>query len=244
MKVVVFIHGYLSYTDDFCNLPDQLAPYYDKVFLLGLPGSGPDDNIKDFTYENVLIYVEKTIADIYKEYDEVDIIGYSLGGAIARGIAARYPVNKMILLTPACKYLFTKFLINQMNRWYQIETNSDLTKEEKKEQHKKFKQRNNFAFRFGKERIIKKFRLDNGYAFCKIVQYYNKFSGPITPPTLIIWGYLDEMVPYASVKKCLKDCTNPKSELVVIKDIGHMMLRTDHEPEITSKIIEFITEGE
>lgn len=89
---------------------------------------------------------------------------------------------------------------------------------------------------------LKRFKLDNGITFCKLIQKINKIKGFNPTSTLIIWGKLDELVPKSSVNFCYRNCINNKKALVMIDGVGHVMLRSNKEQIIIDKIMEFLNE--
>ena len=237
-KVCVLIHGYLTDYKDFKSLPYELIKKYDQVILLCLPGHNHKDSLDEFTKDNVFKYIHKQMDEIIKN-DIVDVIGYSLGGALSWYIALNYNINKLILLAPANNYI-NFFLYNaQYNYLKSLNKLEETTKEELK---KEYKLRQKEAFEFAKKTIFQKFTIKNGFNFVKIIYEINKNNSNINNPLLVIRGDLDELSPRKSVDLVFNRCENNNKEMYNIPDIGHMMLRTNKEMEIINKIITFLNE--
>ena len=129
-KICIFIHGYLTNYTDFQGLPKAIMEEYDKVILLTLPGHNHIDSLNNFTKDNVFKYIKQEMEQI-KDGNTIDVVGYSLGGALAWYIALNYKINKLVLLAPANNYL-NIFLYSDKRKYlkrirkYDIETQKRL----------------------------------------------------------------------------------------------------------------------
>ena len=237
-KVCVLIHGYLTDYKDFKSLPQDLIKKYDQVILLCLPGHNHKDSLNDFTKDNVFKYIHNEMDQIIKN-NIVDVIGYSLGGALAWYIALNYKINKLVLLAPANNYI-NFFLYNaQYNYLRNIDKLEDTTKEELK---KEYKERQKEALEFAKKITFPKFNIKNGFNFVKIIYEINKNTSNINTPLFVVRGDLDELIPRKSIDLVYGRCINTNKQMYNIPDIGHMMLRTNKEKEIIKKIMIFLNE--
>jgi esterase/lipase len=250
MNAVLIIHGYLSSIRDFGTLPDELKPYYDEVIKVSLPGHGDGESLDNFTLENMKILLDETLPKLCQKYSKVDVIGFSLGGAVAKYLAQSVSVHKLVLIAPAIKYLRNPVLTERLDYLFQrttyvgllykdtpflkmmpkafIETVCDLYEHDKT------------GLQFAIKRAKTKFRPKNGVTFVKVIAYINRKKKPIECPLLIVWGALDELVPYKAVEYCYKKCTNPEKEILVVPGVGHMMLRAKHMGPVKEKVIAFL----
>ena len=234
-KTVILIHGYLTDFHDFNHLPKKLIKDYDYVVMIDLPGHGKYQDIKKFTVDATIEKVESEV-EFYLKKGHVDIIGYSMGGALSRYLSIKYPeINKVVLLAPATRYL-TIFFPLERAKYIFKEKDKDLIKSKIKE----VKEHDDFSFAVFKSSPLKKFNLVNGYVFCKLIYTINRIKLKNKRPTLIIMGGLDELVPASSGRFCYKNCTSDDKELYIINNIGHIMLRSKEEDVIINKIIEFL----
>lgn len=236
-KVCVLIHGYLTDFHDFVSLPRELSSDYDQVILLSLPGHECKKNLKYFKMKNVINYVENEINQVITN-NQVDVIGFSLGGALAKYLAVKFPLHKVVLLSPAIKY-FNISLIKEKTK-YINEIKKNANKEEYAQELAEFRKNDRDAFQFVMNNTFKKFSLANGIEFCKIVNYITKAPGTIACPMLIVRGSLDELVPPTVIKECYDLCTNADKQVYEIMGIGHMLLRTKHEKTIIKEIKKFL----
>ncbi len=236
-KTVILIHGYLTTKDDFNKLEKTLINYYDYVVLLDLPGHGKYHRMKDFTVCAVLNYVEKTL-EFYLARSSVDVIGYSLGGALARYLCLKYPaISKAVLLAPS-NYYFNFSVPFKRHQYIKSATN----KQEKKTFKQNLKTNDKIAHYILRHYLLKKFTLKNGVTFCKLIKRINQAPLDSKVKTLIIYGMVDELVPLKSVRFCFNNCSNPQKELVLLDGVGHVLLLGAKNFEIVQKIKQFLNE--
>jgi carboxylesterase len=101
-KAVLIIHGYTGITGDFFPLARQLNDRGYTVSLPRLPGHGT--NRKDFMTTGArdwILHAEESYRDLRARYEDVSIIGLSMGGVIALLLSARYSPRKTVLMAPA-----------------------------------------------------------------------------------------------------------------------------------------------
>src|SRR5699024_4306319 len=107
----LIIHGYTGGPYEV----DPLANYIEKqtnwdVVVPTLPGHGEKLNLADITHQDWIKSAEEQLIRLLKHYPENYLIGFSMGGMIAAYLAAKYDVEKLVLLAPAGKYLSMKHL--------------------------------------------------------------------------------------------------------------------------------------
>ena len=247
MKALIFIHGYLSNHEDFGSLPDELAPDYDDVYRLDLPGHGESARIREFTKKSIFALIDEELPRLISKYDGVDLIGFSLGGAIANYLAQFCNINKLVLLAPSVRYFSPLFVFRRFNFMRKAEPARGVIKacllkpvEEIPGRLRYLVKYDLGAIKFCLKVTSPRFRVSNALLFTRIVRRLNKRNEKITCPTLVMWGYLDELVPYAAARDCYERCVNPNKELVVVPHIGHMMLRSSRAEGVKTKIKDFL----
>lgn len=253
MKAVMTIHGFLTVTQDFGRLYDYLD-MYDEVKAVEIPGhNGDKPDFTLFTPDATF----KAVLDVYDElkekHDTVDVVGFSMGGALASWLASVREVNRLVLVSPANKYLNAALPISA-GKFV-----SELGRKAFRESEGKLKDRldaTNKAFspylenlqtagKVAKERTFKYMNPRTYSAFSKIVKNCNvvvETTSPNKTPTLILWGKLDELVPSRSVKYLTKHFS--KTQVKIYPDVGHAMLYTNLDDVIIHDIVEFLTDGE
>lgn len=225
---------------------------YDEILMPYLPGHAPSDDIINFTTEKTTELVKAAYHDLASRCDQVDIIGFSMGGALATYIAGNFSVNKLVLLAPANYYFSPTFGIRRVN--YLFKT----TKESKAQQKmvnpkartlpsffeilKKMFNNDTTAFKYALSIYKDRLTLTSFKTLRSVVRYCNDNLKKIECPTLALWGYLDELVPLKSIEHCLECCTNTRKELVIVPGVGHMMLRAENMEKTVEKIVAFLEE--
>jgi esterase/lipase len=99
-------------------------------------------------------------------------------------------------------------------------------------------------FKFAKDEILPKYTHRSMYHFVRTVHICNKTLTKIKNPTLIIWGYLDEVVPKSAAVYDYERCTNPNKKLVILENIGHMMFRSENTEELKQYVLNFLDDNE
>ncbi len=232
-KVCLLIHGYLTDGLDFTSLPEKLKSLYDQVEIFLIPGHGTED-IANFTKETVFQKIDQTMEELKKSYQVIDIIGFSLGGALAKYIACQYQINKLVLLAPAVKYFSPRTFTRRIN----FMISNKLTDEKSKLAN--ILKEDVEALSFFASSLKKKFNLKNYREFSNIIAFINETTTTFDVPTLIIWGYFDELVPKSATKKCYDECLNPHKSVIIIPNIGHYMLRSSRGETIQKLITNFL----
>ena len=88
MKAVLLLHGFLSNKYDFKNLIPILEKYYNHIEVITFPGHSVDESYDNFTLGNMLELLFSTYEQLHLKYDRIDVVGYSMGGAIASYLAS------------------------------------------------------------------------------------------------------------------------------------------------------------
>lgn len=230
-KICFLIHGYLTDYRDFCGLPNKIMSLYDQVILYQIPGHNHKSCLRLFTMENTFNSIDNEMKKII-DGNEVDVIGFSLGGALAIYIASTYPIHKLVLLSPAIKYFNHHILLDRTSYIRKI-----------KKDEKAIFYKNSFnAIDFTIHNTLPKFNLANGITFCKIIDKINRTSGRIHASVLIIRGRLDELVPQKVITECINRIDNSNVKVYNVDGIGHMMLRTPKGGIIIKKVKDFLEE--
>lgn len=209
IKALLCIHGLLSSGNDYLYYKSFLYKYYDYIHIIDLPGHG--SNYLEFNLNNTLNYVLKEYDKLNANYNNIDILGYSLGGVLATYIAIYKNVNKIILLAPAFSYINIKnYKIKN------IKSNSINLKD---------------------KLSIKKIKYF--YTFTKIVNEIEQRINYIYQPICIIWGNDDLLVNDKGCFNLYKRALNQNKCYYTIKNINHhTILHSDIVINIIQKFIE------
>lgn len=101
-KAVLGLHGYTGYPGELFLPLDLLFKEGFDVYAPRYPGHGT--NGQDFlttTMKDWAASAERAYQELTTRYDEVYLIGHSMGGLIATHLASLFPVQRMVLYAPA-----------------------------------------------------------------------------------------------------------------------------------------------
>lgn len=114
----LLLHGFLGCRRDFADLPQRLAAAGYHVRAARLPGHGTTP--RDFARQTPETMIEGARTEwerLEAEYDEVTIIGFSMGGALGTLIAAKHPVDRLVLIAPYFGVKYRWFYILPAETW-------------------------------------------------------------------------------------------------------------------------------
>ncbi len=245
MKAVILIHGFITSPKDFNPLYKFLNENYDYVCKVFLPGHKDDESYKKFTFEATLNEILNAYDNTVLKYETIDLIGFSLGGALASYLASVRNIRRLVLLSPANKYLrlgfFHKYKISQraLKKRYKIlkkkndpRANSYLTK------ITSLKDNNKRSLKMAIFDLFPHYTFHTLKVFAKLISFVNKNLNQINSKTLICWGELDQLVPYKSVLFLNQYIKNGK--VIVYKDLSHLMLSSTNIDLLVSNIESFL----
>ena len=81
MRALLCFHGLLSTKADFNTILPKLNTLYDTIACYDLPGHGY--NTLKFNTLNIKKFVLEAYDTLSHTHDEIDVMGYSMGGVIA-----------------------------------------------------------------------------------------------------------------------------------------------------------------
>ncbi len=247
MRALFLIHGFMTDERDFTNLIPYLAEFYDKIFLFHIPGHGPNEDTKFFeeniTFDNMLAEFD----NLNKKYDKIDVVGFSMGGALATYLQQVRNVNRLVLLSPANKYFNFELFGTRLKYYTKNALTSYFlrhkTQEEKEEARKKLealREDDKRSFKIAFKQLLPNYTPRNINVFKRIIKRCNENLVEITPPTLIIWGQLDQLVPKESVEFDYSICTNEDKKFIDIPSLSHLMLNSVEIDLIVNEIVTFL----
>ena len=241
-RAIILIHGYATDKNDLMPLKEELKKRYNYVHLENLPGHG-DQSIKDFNAIDTMIYCRETTARIFSRYEHVDIIGFSMGGAIATYLASVFNFDRVILLAPANKYLNFSMGHTRLEVLLEYLASRHDNKEHYENNKRQFDvilNNDKKSLKMGLEQLLPNYTLHSLIEFRTIIDYvnYHLHNKVIDTKTLLVWGELDQLVPQKVIKFLKPIFPNMKD--VILKDMSHLMLHSDNRQEVCDIIYNFI----
>lgn len=105
----LIIHGFTGGPHELEPLTSYLQEQTDwHISVPTLPGHGKQLALENVGYKSWIETAEASLKQLKEKYDEIYVIGFSMGGMIAAFLAAKYKVDKLVLLATAGKYLSFK----------------------------------------------------------------------------------------------------------------------------------------
>lgn len=251
-RAVMTIHGFLTDTNDFGRLYDYLS-FYDEVIACQIPGHNGNVNFDDFTVEGTLVAVTACYDRLRKKHDTVDVIGFSMGGALASYLCATRDVSKCVLMAPSNKYLNPRFAFDAMKYYAGFQRDTYKSAEGKLHQKvdavvkgmRPYHRNISACLKLEFDRILPNLSRHTFTVFSKLMKLVNKTldnSPAVEIPTLIIRGDLDELVPRTSIDYLKERFTN--CEVRQLADVGHGLLYTNRDDVLIKQIVEYLSNGE
>lgn len=236
---LLFIHGWLGSSLEWAY---QLFHFNLKkhIIMLDLPGFGKSDKLEtNYSIEFFTKYIIKFLKLL--EYNEIILIGHSLGGLIAQNITIKNPklVKKLILISSSrgfCTSTIEKFTIFWVNILFKLFYRNILKNIIKKilsveKENKKFRKLYINALKLPKVSVLSTFKNMNSKFNLK------KELSTISQPTLIIYGTEDRIISKSMIDE-MKELI-PISELKIIENGSHRAMY-DNYVKVNQFIEEFI----
>lgn len=210
-RAVLLIHGLagsplehtemIKYLKNSFNVYSYYLPGHEKGFL-----NHP-------TKEEWIAESENQIEVLYKEgYEEIYIIGHSMGGVIASHLASKYDkVKKLVLIAPAFEYNSNPGfkLFKYYDRKFIFETST--------------------RFFVG---IIKEFK--------DLVKVYKNSIKEVNIPVLMIQGKDDILVPYLGITKIFERINSNNKNLILINGLPHAFFNDERYEDIIEMVADFL----
>jgi pimeloyl-ACP methyl ester carboxylesterase len=221
---ILFIHGWLGSSNEWIH---QVCYFNSKrhIIVLDLPGFGKSGkpNTKysiDFFSTQILEFLNII------GYNEVILVGHSLGGLIALNVAMRNIdlVKKLILISTSAPFfqsLKDKFMLFWVNLIFKIAYRKFLKSIVKRiisnvSENKEFKKLYFYAIKIPKSVVLSTFR-NMTRKF-----HLNKKKVRISQPTLIIYGNEDKIISKSTFNNL--DDLIPNSEKIIIENSPHRVM--------------------
>jgi pimeloyl-ACP methyl ester carboxylesterase len=233
---VVLVHGLGGRSEDWHNLAPYLVKAGFRVYLPDLPGYGRSEQPADFSYS-----VPDEAAAVVGFLDalglkQVDLGGWSMGGAIVQHVAARHPerVQKLMLFDAAGLYVVPTWDV----RLFTPTTAADLDELDVLLMPNPPKVPGFIA------RDILRLSAKNAWVIHRALNTMlagrdatDKLLPGFRMPVLIVWGAEDRILPESEAETMHR--LVPQSELEVFPGCGHLA-PNQCTAQIGPKVVEFV----
>lgn len=223
---VLLIHGFTGGSFELRPLQNFLSSRTDwKLVIPQLPGHGTSLSLRQTSAESWLMEAELALRKLRKEVDRVYVIGFSMGGLIALYLAMRYPIDKLVLLSAAAKYISPRILLE------------DATIMLKGSILKKYPP-NTFYHLYNYKLTHTPIRA--AIEFLRVVHLVKPFYEKIQVPVCLVQGKKDGIVPYSAAEE-LYERLGSQTKLLISSEMGkHHICYSDDCESWFEKVLRFL----
>ncbi len=250
-KACMMIHGFLTDKYDFGELVNKVSDRYDEIFLCEIPGHNEEKDYSQFTVNDTIEYVETNFERLKAKYDEIDLYGYSMGGALCTYLASKGGVSNVMLFAPANKYLNPSHLVSGFALYYRKvkETLATSTKENRVKDIENaldvYLANTKSSMDIAIKRLVPYYNRHTLLTFTRLIRKINANLKPWNARTCIFWGKLDEMVPRSSIEFLSDYFIEAEHYVKIYDDYSHLMLNAKHADKLICDVERFLDgEGE
>jgi carboxylesterase len=220
------IHGYTGGPYEVEPLVNYLHEHTDwHIEVPTLPGHGRQLDLKGKSHKNWISAAEEALTGLMEKYERIYVIGFSMGGMISAYLAAKYKVDKLVLLAPAGKYLSFKQIAVDAGGFVADGVRGKLGSN---------KLYNHYRNKLG--RVPFKANLE----FLKLVKFTRGYLKKVESEVLIAQGQMDGMVPYKTAYYLDKEITSERKEVVFFERSRHLICLGDDRETLNSMVLQFL----
>ena len=223
LKACLLIHGFTGSPYEIEPLTKALQAQGYAVEVPVLAGHGCDEDLQDVCWTDWIASAENALQTMVGKYEEIYVIGFSMGSLIAAYLSTKYPVAKLVLLSPAIFYINYRQLFSNM---------SEAIK-------KKFIDSISQEFRVYIEKATNT-PLRSVVDFRRLSQQLTPFLSKIEIPTLILQGKKDVVVKPESGEHVFQEIKSPYKKLIFLDQSPHIMCHGEESKAVNRYVIEFL----
>lgn len=224
MYGVLCLHGFTGSPKEVEPFSTYLKTNTDWIIKTPvLPGHGIRPELKGIRYKDWLQFAEEELEKLLRICTHVSICGFSMGGLIGGWLATKYPVEKLILLSPAAYFadpiLLGKDMVEFLKGVYRGNPNTSHWQRYKKALHTP---------------------IPAYLEFMKLARFIRPTFKDVKIPTLIIHGKSDYVVPEKSARFVYEMISSKEKRLLFIEEADHMICYCPKNKEMFSEITRFL----
>ncbi len=223
-KAVLLIHGFAGGTYDMESLAWRLEKCLTlDVYEFTLPGHGYRSSDMSNCREWIKCACEKVETLISYGYNDIYVVGHSMGGVIATYVATKYKeIKKVVLAAPAFKYIAEK-------------------------ENFSLKKTNNIINDYGLSEIwfrcLSKLPIHSLNEFVILVKKYQDTPKKVKVPILIFQGLKDDIVPVTSGEYVFNSVKSKEKGLVYLENSNHNIFNGPQQGNVNIRIEKFLLYG-
>ncbi|MBM7707045.1 esterase/lipase [Chryseomicrobium aureum] len=223
---VLFIHGYTGAPYEVEPFVEYVAKHTDwTLSVVTLPGHGEELELTEMLAEDWTMEAEIAIRKLLPQVDRLYVVGFSMGGLIAMYLSLRYPVERLVLLSAAAKYIAPGQMLQDIR-----EVAVDLLKKQADQ--------NPVYMRYRQK--AGKTPIRSAYQFTRVLKLVEPYYSKITIPVCIVQGKKDGIVPFQAAEYLYDQLGSEEKELI-FSDCGkHHICYSDDCDDWFEKALSFL----
>lgn len=226
----LIIHGFTGTRNEVFDIENHFVEKNWLVYTPELPGhDGNKQSMKEVNYKAWVYKAQVGLEELMERCEKVYIIGFSMGGVIAGYLAARYPVDKLVLVASAVYYLNPKQIAEDVKGWIMESFRGELNQ--------------NDIYQFYRKKV-QETPMSATLEFAKLVKKLRHALSDITTPTLIIQGEKDGLVPSRSAEYIYDHIQSEEKEIFFFENAKHYIWYGDDKEEFLLKLDSFLESPE
>ncbi|ASK61262.1 carboxylesterase [Virgibacillus phasianinus] len=227
MIACLLIHGYTGGPYEIEPLSNFLKEETNwHIEVPTLPGHGRKLALKNVSHKKWINAAENALKQLLDKYDEVYLIGFSMGGMIASYLAAKYKVDKLVLLASARKYLSLKQIVIDIRQVCADGLKGNIKK-------------NKLYIHYRKK--LGAVPLKANLEFLKLVKFTKPYLKEVDSDVLIAQGQKDGMVPYKTAYFLDKEINSKEKEVVFFERSRHLICLGEDKDTLNLMIYNFLS---
>lgn len=227
MIACLLIHGYTGGPYEIEPLSSFLKVETNwHIEVPTLPGHGRKLALENVSHKKWISAAEDSLKQLLNKYDQVYLIGFSMGGMIASYLAAKYKVDKLVLLASARKYLSFKQIVFDIRQVCLDGLRGNIKK-------------NKLYIHYRKKLGSVPFK--SNLEFLKLVKFTKPYLKEIDSTVLIAQGQKDGMVPYKTAYFLDKEIHSEEKEVVFFERSRHLICLGEDKDTLNQMVYNFLT---
>lgn len=227
MKGCLLIHGFTGSPYEVSPLAEHLETHTDWLIRTPtLAGHGDTkDSLKETSWKDWVTSAERELEKMVKRCEEVFVIGFSMGALIAAHLATKYPIAKLVLLSPAVYHMDAQRLVKEVSGTVKDFFHHQTSAIEHLQKYK---------------RKLGSTPLKAVMNFKKIVKELRPVFGDIQVPILIIHGEKDNIAQPEGAQYIYNKVQSEEKEILLLQHSRHVVCRDCEIDIIFDKVEQFL----
>ncbi|WP_301108500.1 alpha/beta fold hydrolase [Sporosarcina sp.] len=224
---VLFVHGFTGGPFEVAPFRQYLKLHTDwKIVVPVLPGHELDRGLQEGSAASWIMAAELELQRLMKETDRVIVIGFSMGGLIAMYLSLRYPIDKLVLLSAAAKYISPRILLKDARI---------MMKSSKRHRYPA----DSFYHLYNYKLMHTPVRAT--LEFLKVVRLVRPYHHVVQTPVCIVQGKRDGIVPAATADLLFEQLGSDEKHLIYSEHGKHHICYSDDRNEWFSRVLSFLS---